>query len=157
MGYEFALPLVLVGLTILIFAACWRFSGFRMLYDESACALYLGPGRTALWMTASVAGILYLPFALLGLLFGDLSGLTGWELLARFGGSFLVCLAFGLVAALARVWRIFSPRSYRQGLRRALRPARQPGTEPSPQRHRGPEAESGAQSADRDPGNHETH
>jgi hypothetical protein len=123
---EFLLPPALVGLTVLVFAVCWRFPGFRMLFDDSACALCLGQAKTALWTAAYITLLLYLPFALLGLIFGDLSTRTGGELLARFGGSFLACLAFGLAAALARIWRIFSPRSYRRRLRRALRSNRKP-------------------------------
>lgn len=121
MGLEFCLPPLLIGLNVLIFAVCWRFPGFRMLFDDWACALCLGPFQTG-WRTAVyITALLYLPFALLGLMFGSVSGLSTGQLLEHFGGSFLASLAFGVVAALARVWRIFSPRSYRQGLRRALR------------------------------------
>jgi hypothetical protein len=123
---EFLLPPALIGLTVLVFAVCWRRPGFRMLFDDSACALCLGRAKTTLWTVASITLLLYLPFAMLGVIFGDSSTLTGGELLARYGGSFLACLAFGLAAALARIWRIFSPRSYRRGLRRALRSNRRP-------------------------------
>jgi hypothetical protein len=57
MDHAFYLPLVLIGLTVLIFAGCWRFPGFRMLFDDSACALCLGPARTAL---TAITGF-YLP------------------------------------------------------------------------------------------------
>jgi hypothetical protein len=121
MGCNFLLPLALIGFTILIFAGCWRFPGFRMLFDDSACALCLGPVKTVVWTTISTALIVYLPFALLAALFGDLAPLTITDLLLRFGGSLLACLALGLAAALVRAWKIFSPRSYWKGVLRQLR------------------------------------
>jgi hypothetical protein len=103
--------------------ALLKIPGMKLLFDDTACALQLGPWKTFLLMLLLVTSAQAVPLALAFVFWGDLPSFGFWKIILVFAGLFVFAMFFGLIAALATVHRIFGLRRYEDELERKIRRA----------------------------------